>query len=496
MSGELVCGIDVGSQGSCLSVFDAAGERLATTYQPHPLAFPRPGWAEQDARDWRAAVVHGFRDLSARVNLRRVAALSFGSQLDGLVCVDAGGQPLGPAIIWMDRRADDLCRAVEERVGGERWYARSGCNLDGSHVAAKIAWVHRERPELAGRTARYLLPGAYMAAVACGADAVDRSNASSTMLLDPDTGEWADDLLEAWAIDRDRLPPVLAADTVLGPVSGDFAAATGLPAETLVVLGCGDEMAATLGAGLAEPGAVCDVLGTAEPVCAVADRPLRDAGRVAECHPHAAPGRWLLENPGWASGAAYRWFRDELGGGDGYEELNTLAASAPAGSDGLVFLPWMGGAMAPRWEADARGAWYGLVPGHRRAHLCRALLEGSAYALRDVVEAITAAGLGCERIVCVAGGARSPLVRQMRADVTGLPVGWSEDVETTSRGAAMLAAAGARLHPDVATAAATMCRVASGEHEPDPAAAERYEEGYRRYRRLFDALAPDFAALA
>jgi xylulokinase len=156
----------------------------------------------------------------------------------------------------------------------------------------------------------------------------------------------------------------------------------------------------------------------------------------------------------------------------------------------------MGGAMAPRWEADARGAWYGLVPGHRRAHLCRALLEGSAYALRDVVEAITAAGLGCSRIVCVAGGARSPLVRQMRADVTGLPVGWSEDVETTSRGAAMLAAAGAGLHPDVATAAAAMCRVAAGEHEPDPAAAERYEEGYRRYRRLFDALAPDFAALA
>ena len=493
---ELVCGIDVGSQGSCLSVFDAAGERLATTYQPHPLRYPRPGWVEQDPRDWRAALVNGFRDLSARVNLRRVRAISFGSQLDGLVCVDRNAQPVGPAIIWMDRRADPLCRQAEARIDADEWYRRSGCNLDGSHVAAKLAWVAQKRPDDYARTARALLPGSYMVRVACGADAVDRSNASSTMLLDPDTGSWDTTLLDAFGIDAGLLPPVVSADAVLGTVSAGFADATGLSEKTLVICGCGDEMAATLGAGLAEPGAVCDVLGTAEPVCAVSDRPLRDPGRVAECHPHAAPGRWLLENPGWASGANYRWFRDELGGGADYEALNRAAEEVTAASEGLVFLPWMGGAMAPRWEADARGAWYGLTPAHGRGHLVRALLEGSAYALRDVVEAITAAGLGCQRVVCVAGGARSALVRQMRADVTGLPVGYSEDVETTSRGAAMLAAAGGELHADVPAAAAAMCRLASEQHHPDPDAAAAYEQGYRRYRLLFDALAPAFADLA
>ncbi len=493
---DLVCGIDVGSQGSCLSVFDAAGERLATTYQPHPLSYPRPGWAEQDPRDWRAALVNGFRDLSARVNLKRVVAISFGSQLDGLVPVDRNAQPVGPAIIWMDRRADALCGPVADAFGEERWYARSGCNLDGSHVAAKIAWVREHRAAVHERTDRHLLPGSYMVRVACNADAVDRSNASSTMLLDPDRGDWDDTLLEAWGIDRDRLPPVVGAEEVLGEVTADFADSTGLPRGCLVVCGSGDEMAATLGAGAVEPGEICDVLGTAEPVCAAADRPLRDATRVAECHPHAAPGRWLLENPGWASGANYRWFRDELCGADGYDELNALAQGAPAGADGLVFLPWMGGAMAPRWEADARGAWYGLTPAHGKAHLCRALLEGSAYAFRDVVEAIRGAGLDPRRVVCVAGGARSPLVRQMRADLTGLPVTWSEDVETTSRGAAMLAAAGAGLHAGVADAAAAMSRLSGSEHEPDPAGAELLDEGHRRYRRLFDALAPAFAELA
>ena len=246
---------------------------------------------------------------------------------------------------------------------------------------------------------------------------------------------------------------------------------------------------------MVEPGVVCDVLGTAEPVCAVTAEPLLDPTRVTECHPHAAPGRWLLENPGWASGASYRWFRDELGGSD-YEELNELAATVPPGSDGVVFVPWMGGAMAPRWDADARGGWYGLTPAHHRAHLCRSLLEGSAYALRDVIDAIRGAGLEVERIVCVAGGARSALVRQLRADVTGLPVGWSEDVETTARGAAMLAAVGAGFHDDVPSAATAMARPATDVHEPNDEARAQLEDGHRRYRRLFEALSPAFADLA
>lgn len=485
--GDLVVGVDVGSQGACLSAFTADGERAATTYQPYTVSYPRPGWAEQDPNAWIAAMRAGFRGLSVEPD--RVAAISFASQLDGLVAVDEDGGPLGPAIIWMDRRADALCDDVE--ITKEEWYRRSGCNLDGSHVAAKIAWQMRNGAE----AARYLLPGAFLLRAATGADVVDAANASSTMALDPRTLEWDDGLLSAFGIDPARLPRVVACDAVVGEVTQSFAGLTGLRTGTHVVAGCGDEMGATLGAGVVEPGVVCDVLGTAEPVCAVTAEPLLDSTRVTECHPHGVPGRWLLENPGWASGASYRWFRDELGGSD-YEELNQLAATVPPGSDGVVFMPWMGGAMAPTWDADARGGWYGLTPAHRRAHLCRSLLEGSAYALRDVIEAIRGAGLDVERIVCVAGGARSPLVRQLRADVTGLPVAWSEDVETTARGAAMLAAVGAGFHDDVASAAAAMARPAADVHEPDAEARAQLDDGYRRYRRLFESLAPAFAELA
>jgi xylulokinase len=492
---DAVCGVDVGSQGAVLAVFTAHGERLATTHQAYGVDYPRPGWAEQDPAEWNAALERGFAELAGEIDLGRIAAVSFASQLDGLVAVDRAGQPLGPAIIWMDRRSDGICREAAEQIGPETWYERSGCNLDGSHVVAKMAWFARNRPDEDANVERYLLPGSYLLRVVAGADAVDGSNASSSMALDPNRLAWDEELLAVFGVDPARLAPVVPAHNVVGTVLPALAAATGLSPDTLVVCGCGDEMGATLGAGLAEPGAICDVLGTAEPVCAVCDEPLRDSTRVAECHPHAAPGRWLLENPGWASGASYRWFRDELGGTD-YEELNSLAASVPPGSAGVVFLPWMGGAMAPVWDADARGGWYGLTPAHGRAHLCRSLLEGSAYALRDVVEAIRAAGLETERIVCVAGGSRSPLVRQLRADATGLPVGWSEDVETTARGAAMLAAVGAGFHADVPAAASAMARLAGEEHEPDAEGAALLDEGYARYRRLCEALEPAFAELA
>ena len=277
----------------------------------------------------------------------------------------------------------------------------------------------------------------------------------------------------------------------------------GLAPGTLVVCGCGDEMAATLGAGVVDPGVVCNVVGTAEPICAVTTEPCFDPTGLVECHPHADPETWLLENPGFVSGGGYRWFRDHLGREelaragdvrvDVYELLNALAATAPPGSDGVIWLPCLMGAMAPEWNADARACWYGLTPAHGREHLLRALLEGSAYALRDVLEAMRGAGVVIERVVCVAGGARSELWRQIRADVTGVPVGVAADVETTARGAAMLAAAGAGLHDSVAAASAAMSREGGDPLLPDPERSAVYEQRYRTYRALYDALRPVFA---
>jgi xylulokinase len=468
---------------------------VATAYAPHALSYPRPGWSEQDPAEWLTALVATLSQLRGH----EVVALSFGSQLDGLVAADAGGRALRPALIWSDRRAGAECAALGD---GVRLRQLTGCNVDPGHVGAKIAWLRRHERDVHDAAAWFLLPGAWVAWQASGVLAVDPSNASSTGLLDPRARTWSPEACAAWEVDGARLPEVRSPHAVLGPVAPWLREATGLPRDTVVVLGAGDEMAATLGAGVVSPGTVCDVMGTAEPVCAVVAEPAHDPSGLVELHPSADPDTWLLENPGWLSGGAYRWFRDELGGPetaraaagglDVYELLNELAQCAPPGADGVTWVPALAGAMAPEWNANARAGWFGVTAAHHRAHLARALLEGNALALRDVIDAIAAAGHPPREIVCVGGGAKGRLLCELRAHVTGLPVSRPDDVETTARGAAMLAAAGVGLHASVAGAARAMAGPRSAPVLPDPELRAVYDALHARHRRVYDALRPLF----
>ena len=502
MSAPLVVGIDVGSQGTCAQALELDGTLVIERTHEHALSYPRPGWAEQDPAEWVTALIATLRSIREATAGREIAAISFGSQLDGMVAAGGHGEPLRPAIIWADRRAGLECAAAARRADPEQLRALTGCNLDPGHVAPKIAWLARHEPEAYAAAAVFAPPGAWVAWRASGEWAVDPSNASSTGTLDPRSRAWSDDACAAYEIDAARLPPVARSDAVLGPVLPWLSDATGLDPRTLVVLGAGDEMCATLGAGVVEPGVVCDVMGTAEPVCAVVGEPAHDPSGLVELHPAADPDTWLLENPGWLSGGAYRWFRDELGspelaraaesGLDVYELLDELAACAPPGSDGVSWVPALAGAMAPEWNASARAAWFGMTAAHGRAHLARALLEGNALALRDVIEAIAAAGHAPREVVCVGGGARGRLLCELRAHITGLPVSVPVDVETTARGAAMPAAAGAGLHASAADAASAMAGPRGEALEPDPELRSVYDDLHRRHRKLYSALRPLF----
>ena len=238
-----------------------------------------------------------------------VKGLSFGSQLDGMVVCDRIGRPLRPAMIWMDRRAEAQASRLAERIDPAAFYDAVGANLDSSHAVFKALWVRDEQPELWREAAQLMPPGSYVLRAATGQLAVDHSNASSLALLDPRTRSWSGRVLEAAGIDAGLLPELRAA-TEVDTVTKAFAEATGLARSTPVAVGCGDEMAATLGAGVVSAGEVCDVVGTAEPVCAASSEPRADPTRLVECHPHADPEAWLLENPGFVSGGNLRWWRD------------------------------------------------------------------------------------------------------------------------------------------------------------------------------------------
>jgi xylulokinase len=264
-----------------------------------------------------------------------------------------------------------------------------------------------------------------------------------------------------------------------------------------VILGSGDEHAACLGAGVTKPGLVCDIAGTAEPVCASSENPLFDDSGLVETHCHADPDLWLLENPGFVSGANYRWFRDQFStqqiaqNVNAYALLDKEAETVPPGSEGLIMLPCLMGAMAPTWNAIARGTFMGFTLAHGHAHFGRAILEASAYAMRDITDQMQYMGLSLQEIRAVGGGARSPLWRQIKADVTGLPVSITDTTETTALGAGILALTGSGLIDSLEEAVDLTTRVIET-LDPNPETRRIYEDYYQLYRTTYFALLPVF----
>jgi xylulokinase len=500
---EYVIGCDIGSQSLKAILLSPEGQMAGEVNVSYPIDYPQPTWAEQSAEMWFGAFVEAMRLLLARQSLQpnQIRAISLASQVDGVVAMDASGAPLYPAIIWMDRRAVEECAQVAQNTSQARLFDLSGLNLDPSHVAPKIQWLRQHQPEVYSRAQHFLLPGSYLAYKLTGELGVDYSNASSTLLMDVRRKNWSAELCELFDIDPERLAPVLPATHMLGALRKEIAAETGLAPGTPVVLGSGDEHAACLGAGVILPGLVCDIAGTAEPVCAASSDPVFDPTGLVETHCHAHPDLWLIENPGFASGANYRWFRDQFAsaeiqeavaaGANPYDLLNNLAAAIPPGSQGLILLPCLMGAMAPTWNAAARGTYFGFTLAHTRAHFVRALLEASAYAVRDITDQMRLIGLPLRQMRVVGGGARSRLWRQIKADVTGLPVALPQTIETTALGAAMLALVGVGLCASLEEAARQAVHIVEV-RDPNPETQARYEEFYQLYRATYHALLPVF----
>lgn len=483
-----VLGIDVGSQSVKAALFDRDGDAVAEAAAPCEMAHPCSGWAEQDPLAWERGIAAAAREVRQRAGIGagEVTMLGLACQVDGLVALDAHLRPLRPAIIWLDRRATEQSARLGAAVGECELIARTGLNPDASHTAPKAMWLRDEEPEHY-RAARWMAPvAAHLTGWLSGEVAQDPANASSTLLYDLRAGDWDLDLVERAELDAEKLPPIRAAEQELGPLTATAAEALGLSTGCRVVVGTGDEHGAALGAGAVTPGVMVDVTGTAEPVAVPSSELVLDDQRLVETHAHAVAGMLLIENPGFVSGGSTSWWA--AAHGQSQSEVFAEAALAPPGSEGALFLPTLSGAWAPRWNGRMRGSFAGLGLHHDRTHFARAILEGCAFALRDIVDRFEEMGLGGEELRVVGGGARSPLWLQIKADVTGQAVRAVQGDHATSAGAAMLAGVAAGFFADLEEAAARVVRLADQPVHPRPGTADVYEEGYRAYRRLFDGL--------
>ncbi len=478
-------GVDIGTQSLKVVVTD---ERLApkgAARQPYQASFPQPGWAEQDPVLWEEALAPTIAAalVAAGAVPGDVRGLGVSGQLDGCIAVDAACRASGPCLIWMDRRAADETAGIPADLVRRR----TGITLDAGHMAAKMRWLKRHRLE--GRPARFHQPVSYMVERLTGAFVIDHALASTTMVCALEQPRYDRELLELFGIGAAELPRIDAASACAGRLHATGAGLSGLPSGLPVAVGTGDDFSTALGAGLVAPGRVAVGLGTGEVVGAIHPTSMIDDAGLVETHAFPGGG-YFVENPGWLSGGAVVWLMSILGLPHP-ARLDELAASAPPGACGVTFLPCLSGAMAPRWRPAARGCFYGLTAAHGREHMARAVLEGTAFAMRDVVDRLGEMGVGTETILLLGGGARSRLWSQIRADVAGRTVFVPRHVDTSPTGAAMLAAVASGAFASLADAAARAGSEGVA-FVPDPGRKPIYEGAYAAYRRLFDTLEPIF----
>ncbi len=484
-SRELFLGLDVGTSGVKALLVDAAGDLVASATTPLTLRTPHPGWAEQDPESWWEACLAATRQVLEPAT--RVAAVGISGQMHSSVFLDRNGVVTHPALLWCDGRTTLECREITERAGGEArlrdWVSNPA--LEG-FTLPKVLWLRRHAPAAFARTAAVLLPKDFVRLRLTGTLATEPSDASGTLMYDPAHRRWSREIMDAVGLPVSLLPDVGESAEVLGRVTPHGAALSGIAAGTPVVGGGADNACGAAGVGAIAPGDAVTSWGTSGTLLTPTAQPFVDPGLRAHTFCHVGPGIWYLMGVVLSAGGAFAWYRDRFARDladrdDGDERLTNEAAGVPAGAAGATFLPYLQGERTPHRDATLRGAFLGLSLAHSRAHLTRAVLEGVAFALRDSLSILEQLGLSPESLLFTGGGARSPFVRQLLADVFGLPVTTVNREEGPAYGAALLAAVGAGAFSSLADAARrTLVRAPL--LAPDPAAHAEYQRLYARFR--------------
>jgi xylulokinase len=404
-----------------------------------------------------------------------------------------------PALIWCDVRTEKQCKELNEKIGAERLIQLTCNPALPNFTLTKLLWVRENEPENWKRVRSVMLPKDYVRFRLTGERAIDVADASGTLMLDVAKRRWSAEVLQAAEIDPSLLPAVFESPDICGKVSAAGAAATGLAAGTPVVAGAGDQAAGAAGMGIVTPGAVSATIGTSGVVFAATDRPALDPRGRLHTFCHAVPGRWHVMGVTQAAGLSLRWFRDNFessaaqSAADPYEKLTAEAATAPPGADGLLWAPYLMGERTPHLDAEARGALVGLTASHARSHILRAILEGVAFSLKDTFTIFDEMKVPVKSIRLGGGGARSPLWRQIQADVYNHEVEIVEAEEGAAYGAAILAGVGAKIWPSVDAACDSIVRVVH-RVQPNPANAETMQKNYAAYRRIYPAVKSIFSS--
>jgi xylulokinase len=484
----MLLGIDVGTGGTRAVLIDRSGEVRASFASEHEaIRSEHIGWAEQNPEDWWRAAREAISGAMTAISLTggEIEAVGLTGQMHGCVMLDANGEVLRPALIWCDQRTQPQCDWLTEKIGFERLIELTCNPALPNFTLTKLLWVREHQPEIFAKIAHVLCPKDYVRYKLTGEFAMDMQEASGTLLLDVTNRRWSEEVAGVAGIPMAWLPRLFEGPEICARISAAGAAATGLATGTPVAAGAGDQGAGAVGMGILSPGSVSATIGTSGVVFAATDSPIKD--RLGRLHTfcHAAPGRWHVMGVTNGAGLSLRYFRDTFAAGRSYEELTTLAAVVPAGSDGLMWAPYLFGERTPHLDPEARAAFVGITASHTEGHFIRAVLEGVAFSLMDTFTLLRELNVPVKAIRLGGGGARGPLWRQVQADVYGQPVELLQAEEGGAFGAALLAGTGVGVWRSVEAACAATVRVAETIAAKDVAVMQK---AYTRYRRIYPAL--------
>ncbi len=483
-------GIDSSTTATKAILVDEAGAVVAVAASEYSFETPKPLWSEQHPDLWWEATVKSIRQVLATTGINSAAVKGIGltGQMHGLTILDENGQVLRPALLWNDQRTGAECDEIRAKLGKDRLVQITGNDALTGFTSPKILWVKNNEPDIYAKIKQILLPKDFVRFKLTGMYATDRADGAGTALFDVKKRTWSDEMIRALEIDPAWLPPTHEGPQITGTVSAEAAALTGLKEGTPVVGGGGDQAAQAVGVGAVAPGIVALTLGTSGVVFASAAEPFIEPEGRLHSFCHAVPGRWHMMGVMLSAAGSLRWYRDTVAPGVGFDELLAPAAAVPAGSEGLLFLPYLTGERTPYPDPLARGAFVGLTVRHGQPHFTRAVLEGVAFGLRDGFELMKSSGLTDIKQVRVSGGgAKSPLWRQILADVLNVELVTVNTTEGAAYGAALLAGVGAGAWPSV-DAAADACVTLTGSTAPQAEGVARYNKVYALYQKLYPAL--------
>ena len=488
---KLYIGVDLGTSAVKLLLMDEQGQIKNVVSKEYPLEFPQPGWSQQNPEDWRKAIMEGIPELLTGFRGTDVAGIGCGGQMHGLVILDENDYVIRPAILWNDGRTAKQVDYLNNEIGKERLSELTANIAFAGFTAPKILWVKENEPENFNKIAKIMLPKDYINYVLTGVHSCDYSDASGMLLLDVQHKRWSREMLDICGISENQMPKLFESYECIGTVKPEIATILGLGENVKVAAGAGDNAAAAVGTGVVGEGGCNISLGTSGTVFISSRNFGVDQNNALHAFAHADGGYHLMGCM-LSAASCNKWLMDEI-----YQTSDYGAEQAPITQDKLgenhvYFLPYLMGERSPINDTNARGTFIGMTMDTTRADLTQAVLEGVAFAIRDSVEVARSLGITISSSKICGGGAKSPLWKQMIANILNAELECLESEQGPGMGGAMLAMVACGEYASVQEVCDKFVHVASTV-KPEPELVEKYEKRYQQFKKIYPACKALFA---